>query len=151
MNCGAIITYRPLSSLHWHGSTKFTIWNENTVKNAGQKSDVDTLFWCFWAHTGRMDAQRHINKCYSIRWHSHEVAHKHQKLLERRIKCRNFAVAGQCETPCGRTDKVDVDDTENQSFHIQFTAQIVVACVIMKFLCRWKLWETKYFDIFGFD
>ncbi len=39
------------------------------------------------------------NKCCSVCRHSYEVAHKHQKTLERKIERRNHAVAQQCESP----------------------------------------------------
>ncbi len=59
--------------------------NENKVKNISWKNDADALFWLFWAHTGQMDPQRHNNECYLICRHSHDVAHQHQKLSERRL------------------------------------------------------------------
>ncbi len=67
----------------------------------------------FLDHTGRMDAQ----KGRSIHRQSHEVANKHQKSSERKIKRRNCAVARQNEALIGGTDTVDVDDTEIRSSH----------------------------------
>ncbi len=54
-----------------------------------------------------MDAQRHNSQCCSIRRHSDEVVHKHQKSSERNIKRRNHTVMRHCETPYHRTDPVD--------------------------------------------
>ncbi len=109
---------------------KFVTCNENKVKDS-QKSDVNALFWHFWACTGHMDAQRHNNKCYLIGWHSHKVVYEHQELLEKTIKHKNRAVAWQREAPYGGTDTVAIEDTEIRSS--RHTAQIL-ARVIMMFL-----------------
>ncbi len=94
---------------------KFATCDENMVKNIGRKSDVEDLFWHFWVHTSRMDAHRHNNKqCCSIRRYSHEVTHKHQKLLEKKIKHRNRTVARRPHM-VGLT--VDIDNAEIWSSH----------------------------------
>ncbi len=93
MNNVSIITYQPVCSPHWHGSTNI----HHTQWKQGQKHRPEMRCWCsflgFLTHTVRINAQRQNNNCCSICRHSHEVAHKHQKSSERKIKRRNHAVA----------------------------------------------------------
>ncbi len=123
---------------------KFATRNENEVNIISWKSDV-ALFWHFLTHTGWMDAQRHKSKCCSLRPHSREVANKHQKLSERKIKSRNWNITRQCETPYEGTDTANVDFRNLKLSHILRTAWIL-AHVIIKFLVRWRnFWRLKVF------
>ncbi len=77
------------SSLTW--STKIPHHNKNKVKNLRQKSDIHAID-VSGPILVRMDAQRHNNKCCMTGRHSHEVAHKHRKSSERKIKRRNHVI-----------------------------------------------------------